>query len=79
MTVTFCGHGNVFYDEDIKQLLYNELDKLIISGENRFYLGGYGNFDTLVAETLRKLKVNCTILCRQHKMVQFKKADSFIK
>ncbi len=56
MTVTFCGHGNIFYDEAIKYTLYNKLEELIILGANRFFLGGYGNFDTLAAESVNKLK-----------------------
>ena len=56
MTVTFCGHRDSYCDEALKQVLYRIIEDLILSGANRFFLGGYGNFDTLAAETVYKLK-----------------------
>ena len=56
MTVTFAGHGDFHYKEDIKTALYDILENLILEGVDTFYLGGYGNFDILCAETVKKLK-----------------------
>lgn len=56
MTVTFCGHRDSYCDEILKQTLYSVIEELIVSGANKFFLGGYGNFDTLAAETVYKLK-----------------------
>lgn len=56
MTVTFCGHGKLMYDENVKNRLSNELEKLIKGGADTFYLGGYGNFDGLASGVLTKLK-----------------------
>ena len=56
MTVTFCGHGSINYDEIIKQKLYEILENLILQGASEFYLGGYGNFDILASQTLKELK-----------------------
>jgi len=56
LTVTFCGHGNYKYSTKVKESLYRTLEKLIKEGADKFYLGGYGDFDLLLAETLKKLK-----------------------
>lgn len=56
MSVTFCGHGKMNYDDDIKNKLQYEIEKAIIKGETDFLLGGYGNFDLLAAHTLKILK-----------------------
>ena len=57
MTITFCGHSNcLFSDEEkqkLKQLLIKEIRK---NPTCRFYLGGYGDFDSLCLRTLRELK-----------------------
>ena len=49
MPVTFCGHGNINYDDEIKYKLKTEIEKAISKGETKFLLGGYGNFDLLWA------------------------------
>ena len=57
MIITFCGHSNyLFSDEEkekLKQLLIKEIRK---NPTCKFYLGGYGNFDSLCLRTLRELK-----------------------
>ena len=57
MIITFCGHSNcLFSDEEkekLKQLLIKEIRK---NPTCKFYLGGYGDFDSLCLRTLRKLK-----------------------
>ena len=59
MTITFCGHSNcLFSDEEkekLKQLLIKEIRK---NPTCKFYLGGYGDFDSLCLRTLRKLKTD---------------------
>ena len=59
MTITFCGHSNcLFSDEEkekLKQLLIKEIRK---NPTCRFYLGGYGAFDSLCLRTLRELKTD---------------------
>ena len=57
MIITFCGHSNcLFNDEEkekLKQLLIKEIRK---NPTCKFYLGGYGDFDSLCLRTLRELK-----------------------
>ena len=59
MTITFCGHSNcLFSDEEkekLKQFLINEIIK---NPTCKFYLGGYGDFDSLCLRTLRELKTD---------------------
>ena len=60
MIITFCGHSNcLFFDEEkekLKQLLIKEIRK---NPTCKFYLGGYGDFDSLCLWTLRELKAAC--------------------
>lgn len=57
MIITFCGHSNFIFSDDVKEklknLLINEIRK---SPTCNFYLGGYGDFDRLCLRTLRELK-----------------------
>ena len=57
MIITFCGHSNcLFSDEEkekLKQILIKEIRK---NPTCSFYLGGYGDFDSLCLRTLRELK-----------------------
>ena len=59
MIITFCGHSNcLFSDEEkekLKQLLIKEIRK---NHTCKFYLGGYGDFDSLCLQTLRELKTD---------------------
>ena len=59
MIITFCGHSNcLFSDEEkekLKQLLIKEIRK---NPTCKFYLGGYGDFDSLCLRTLRELKAD---------------------
>lgn len=57
MTITFYGHGDINYDNFIKQKICDELEDLIVvSGEIEFLLGGYGNFDIMIAHIIKSLK-----------------------
>ena len=59
MIITFCGHSNcLFLDEEkekLKQILIKEIGK---NPTCKFYLGGYGDFDSLCLRTLRELKTD---------------------
>ncbi len=57
MIITFCGHSNYLFDEKekekLEQILITEIRK---NPTCKFYLGGYGDFDEMCLQTLRKLK-----------------------
>jgi uncharacterized phage-like protein YoqJ len=55
-TVTFCGHGDLYGDEEVRRWLYNTLEQEIRSGADLFYLGGYGGFDRMAAGVVWELK-----------------------
>ena len=58
MTITFCGHSNFSFDttvkEKLKKLLLQEIRK---NPACKFYLGGYGDFDSLCLNILKELKI----------------------
>ena len=57
MSVTFCGHSDGYWNpEVVTARLHSVIRDLIAEGANTFYLGGYGRFDGLAAETVRDLK-----------------------
>ena len=56
MTVTFCGHSHVSDAADLSVWLDRVLDLLIAEGADRFYLGGYGDFDRMAAEAVKAKK-----------------------
>ena len=57
MIITFCGHSNCLFNDDVKEQLKNILIGEIIKKPTcKFYLGGYGDFDSLCLRTLRELK-----------------------
>lgn len=56
MIVTFCGHRDEFCNNEIKERLYIETERLINRGAKKFFLGGYGFFDLSAATTVKKLK-----------------------
>ena len=56
MTVTFCGHSHVNDADELKEWLDKVLDQLIAEGADRFYLGGYGDFDRMAAEAVKAKK-----------------------
>ena len=57
MIITFCGHSNCLFSdeekEELKQLLIKEIRK---NPTCKFYLGGYGDFDSFCLRSLRELK-----------------------
>ena len=57
MIITFCGHSNCLFNDEEKEKLKQHLIKEIIKNPTcKFYLGGYGDFDSLCLRTLRELK-----------------------
>ena len=57
MIITFCEHSDFSFSDDIKQQLKNILLNEIRKNPTcKFYLGGYGDFDSLCLRTLRELK-----------------------
>lgn len=56
MAVTFFGHAKFEYSLEIKQKLKEQIEIMINQGEDKFFLGGYGAFDTLAARTIYDLK-----------------------
>ena len=59
MIITFCGHSKAIFSGEekllLKQLLIKEIRK---NPTCKFYLGGYGCFDSLCLRTLRELKMD---------------------
>ena len=59
MIITFCGHSNCLFNDDIKKQLKTILGNEIIKNPTcKFYLGGYGDFDVLCLRTLKNLKAD---------------------
>lgn len=56
MIVTFCGHAQLSQNSDVEKWLYTVTEKLIEQGAASFYLGGYGDFDSLAASVLKNQK-----------------------
>ena len=58
MTITFCGHYNFSFDNTVKDKLRELLlQKIRKNHACKFYLGGYGDFDSLCLSILKELKV----------------------
>ena len=58
MTITFCGHSNFSFDNTVKEKLGELLlQKIRKNHACKFYLGGYGDFDSLCLSILKELKV----------------------
>ena len=56
MIVTFCGHKEWYPNEAEKARLLTVIRELIVEGADKFYLGGYGRFETEAAVAVRELK-----------------------
>lgn len=56
MTVTFCGHRQLYEAEKVRAWLYAVTEQLIAEGAETFYLGGYGAFDEMAAAVLAEHK-----------------------
>ena len=59
MIITFCGHSNFSFDntvkEKLRELLLQEIRK---NPACKFYLGGYGDFDSLCLNILKEIKAD---------------------
>ena len=59
MIITFCGHSNCLFSDEEKEKLKQPLIIEIRKNPTcKFYLGGYGDFDSLCLRTLRELKTD---------------------
>lgn len=56
MIVTFCGHREVQKTETVWKWLYETVEELIMEGADCFFLGGYGQFDSMAADVVRELQ-----------------------
>lgn len=56
MEITFCGHAQVSNPTEVTDWLRAVTQDLIERGGTTFYLGGYGEFDSLAAAVLREQK-----------------------
>ena len=58
MLVTFCGHSQVPNSAAVAAALTTIIEELIAEGADEFYLGGYGEFDSLAARAVRDAKAS---------------------
>lgn len=56
MIITFCGHRELYDEKEVRAWLKRVTEDLIVSGDETFYLGGYGAFDRLAASILAEQK-----------------------
>lgn len=56
MTVTFCGHRQIYDRNEVEPWLTQTIQALIDEGADCFYLGNYGAFDRLAAWVLGTFK-----------------------
>lgn len=56
MIVTFCGHGDKTYPDEIRKKLNGTIEELILQGADEFLLGGYGKFDQMASTAVKSLK-----------------------
>ena len=65
MIVTFCGHRDIFFKNDEEKRLVEELRKILKEAPDAvFYLGDYGQFDTLCNYILKELQKEYPLLKR---------------
>ena len=59
MIITFCGHSNYSFDDTVKEKLRGLLLQNIRKNPTcKFYLGGYGDFDSLCLNILKEIKAD---------------------
>jgi uncharacterized phage-like protein YoqJ len=62
MIITFAGHSTVFSCEQVKEAVKEQIKNNISSNEKTvFYLGGYGEFDSICACACSELKKEYSI------------------
>ena len=65
MIVTFCGHKDIFFNSNEKTQLKDVLRTILKESPNTiFYLGDYGQFDSLCNRTLKELQKEFPLLKR---------------
>ncbi len=65
MIITFFGHSSYSYSEEDEKRLLNLIEAVAKDKPLNFYLGGYGNFDSLAkkcAKTYKKTHMNAKII-----------------
>ncbi len=75
MIVTFCGHSKIYQTCEISKWLDIILPSLIEGGAATFYLGGYGDFDSLAAAAVRRQKATYHRLCGESRKNGRRQAD----
>lgn len=58
ITVTFCGHSEVYEEKAVREWLRPAITDAVNNGANLFLLGGYGMFDRIAAGVVWKLKAD---------------------
>ena len=58
MTITFFGHSELVYGDNIKADIINKLQKIVGNEPCEVYLGNIGNFDRIAYESCREYKKN---------------------
>ncbi len=56
MIVTFAGHRDVLDSDAVRNWLCSKIEQLIERGADIFHLGGYGEFDSMAASVVNKMK-----------------------
>ncbi len=58
MVISFCGHSRIGDSKSIKAELIRVLEPKIVQNSSvTFYLGGYGDFDSICFSTLKELQI----------------------
>lgn len=63
MIVTFCGHRDMPWPDNVQEWLRGRVEELILEGATDFYLGGYGSFDNMAASVVWRLKEKYPGIC----------------
>ena len=58
MVITFFGHSSTLYSDTDEKRLLEQIEKITKGNDVDFYLGGYGNFDTLAKNCAKRYKLN---------------------
>ena len=59
MRIAFCGHSRISDIPTVTAALKIVVADLISTGATEFYLGGYGEFDSLAAKIVHDAKADC--------------------
>lgn len=56
VTVTFCGHRELYREDEVRSWLEESVRQAIAAGAGQFLLGGYGAFDRMAAKVVWDMK-----------------------